>query len=70
MTSRWCSRERAKVRPADEEESWGGEDGFEPPSPGWTPGALPSLCYPRIRQEGNVQCRIGRDKSLQREPLP
>src|SRR5690349_11807783 len=25
----------------------GREGGFEPPSPGRSPGALPSLCYPR-----------------------
>ena len=26
----------------------GREGGFEPPSPGWSPGALPKLCYPRV----------------------
>src|SRR5258708_32613399 len=31
------------------EKNWGGRNGIEPSSPGWSPGALPWLCYSRIR---------------------
>jgi hypothetical protein len=36
------------LRPA-RSENWGGRNGFEPSSPGWSPGALPWLCYSRVR---------------------
>src|SRR3984957_4501329 len=29
---------------------WGGRNGIEPSSPGWSPGALPWLCYSRVRR--------------------
>ena len=39
------------TRPTDKAETkrWGGRNGFEPSSPGWSPGALPWLCYSRVR---------------------
>lgn len=55
MTSRWFWRERCRCsgdaestpRTFGEREKVGREDGIEPSSPGWAPGALPDLCYPR-----------------------
>ncbi len=37
----------------------GREGGFEPPSPGWSPGALPSLCYPRTGETATALARHG-----------
>ncbi len=31
--------------------NWGGRNGIEPSSPGWSPGALPKLCYSRECRE-------------------
>lgn len=37
----------------------GREGGIEPPSPGWSPGALPKLCYPRtVRTERVAPARF------------
>jgi hypothetical protein len=32
----------------EEKYVWGGRNGIEPSSPGWSPGALPTLCYSRL----------------------
>ncbi len=44
-----CSNKGAGKRRKSEEENWGGRNGIEPSSPGWSPGALPQLCYSRVR---------------------
>src|SRR5258708_4026374 len=50
----FCSNRDAGKRKRSEPyfeggENWGGRNGIEPSSPGWSPGALPWLCYSRIR---------------------
>ncbi len=39
---RWKKKAETKM--------WGGRNGIEPSSPGWSPGALPWLCYSRVRR--------------------
>src|SRR5579859_7957254 len=42
--------EDLKRKSTAEEEKWGGRNGIEPSSPGWSPGALPWLCYSRAQR--------------------
>jgi hypothetical protein len=55
-------------------EDWGGRNGIEPSSPGWSPGALPKLCYSReygqsIHSKYGIESIVstGTDPSLVRE---
>jgi hypothetical protein len=46
------------VRPTRNARTWGGRHGIEPSSPGWSPGALPKLCYSRSMKEKNCRTKV------------